>query len=291
MPTKLRTAALLATVLWSAPGCAHRAPKLEAPLGRVVVYRNGVAYFERRATVDGSFSIEVPRARVDDFLKSLTVVDLADQSPLSVSYRTPAATSSASIAMTIELPPGKRDVLITYVTESPSWKPSYRLTLEGDSSAVLQSLAVVDNVSNEAWEDVRVGVGTTSALSFRYDLHTVRMVERQRLESSERLALAPPQGGSTYSAGGTQQRVLANVAMEDFRNIPSGSETSRDYTQVVESSATASDDSAGISLAGTTASETQIHRPRREHQHPELRISQPRVEVRQASRAATPNSG
>ncbi|MGH1344541.1 MAG: hypothetical protein ACRBN8_23480 [Nannocystales bacterium] len=257
MSTKFRTAVLLAAALWGAPGCAHQAPKLEAPLGRVVVYRNGVAYFERRATVDGSFSIEVPRARVDDFLKSLTVIDLADQSPLSVSYRTPGGTSSSSIAMTIELPPGKRDVLITYVTESPSWKPSYRVSLKDDETAVLQSLAVVDNVSNEAWEDVRVGVGTTSALSFRYDLHSVQMVERQRLESSEKLAMAPPKGGSTYSADGTRQRVLANVAMEEFRNIPVGTSTSRDFTAVVEASSTASRDSGGISLAGTTASESK----------------------------------
>lgn len=257
MPTTFRTQLLLAAALWGAPGCAHRAPELEAPLGRVVVYRNGVAYFERRATVDGSFSIEVPRARVDDFLKSLTVIDLADQSPLSVSYQTPGRTSGPSIAMTIELPPGKRDVLITYVTESPSWKPSYRVSLKDDDTAVLQSLAVVDNVSNEAWEDVRVGVGTTSALSFRYDLHTVQMVERQRLESAEKLAKAPPKGGSTYSADGTKQRVLANVAMHEFRNIPAGNSTSRDSIEVVEASAAVSTESAGISLAGTTSAESK----------------------------------
>lgn len=256
MSTKVRISLLIAALLWGAAGCAHPAPKLEAPLGRVVVYRNGVAYFERRAAVDGSFTIEVPRGRVDDFLKSLTVIDLSDQSPLSVSYQTPGGTSSASISMTIELPPGKRNVLITYVTESPSWKPSYRVSLKDDETAVLQSLAVVDNVSNEAWRGVRVGVGTTSALSFRYDLHSVQMVERQRLESSERLAMAPPKGGSTYSSGGTKQRVLANVAMEEFRNLPTGSSTSRDYTQVVEASASVSHDAGGISLAGTTSVES-----------------------------------
>ena len=45
-------------------------------LGRVVVYRNGVAFYERRATVTGgTLTVSVPRDRVDDFLKSLTVVD------------------------------------------------------------------------------------------------------------------------------------------------------------------------------------------------------------------------
>lgn len=266
MSTKLRSLLLLTAVLWGAPACAHHAPKVDAPLGRVIVYRNGVAYFERRATVDGSFSLEVPRARVDDFLKSLTVVDLADGSPLSVSYETPSASSGRSIAMNIVLPPGKRDVLITYVTESPAWKPSYRVMLEEGDKAVLQSLAVVDNVSNESWDAVRVGVGTTSALSFRYDLQSIRMVERQTVDDGQLLAQAPPTGGGAYAVDGGQTRVLANIAldeldvatvsMEEFRNIPPGNPAGRDFTAVVEASATASD-SAGISLAGTTGAETR----------------------------------
>lgn len=258
---------LLATVLCGAAGCAHRAPKVEAPLGRVVVYRNGVAYFERRATVDGSFSLEVPRARVDDFLKSLTVVDLSDGSPLSVSYQTPGRSASPSVTMEIVLPPGERDVLITYVTESPAWKPSYRVMLEGDGTATLKSLAVVDNVSNEAWSGVRVGVGTTSALSFRYDLHSVRMVERETVDEGRLLAQAPPKGGSAYAVDGAKTRVLANLAehdlatdpvdtgrtvsMEEFRNIPVGDTAGRDWTMVVESSATASKDTGGVSVAGS----------------------------------------
>ena len=48
----------------------------DVALGRVVIYRNGVAYYERRATVKGGFlTVSVPRDRVDDFLKSLTVTD------------------------------------------------------------------------------------------------------------------------------------------------------------------------------------------------------------------------
>jgi hypothetical protein len=47
------------------------------------------------------------------------------------------------------------------------------------------------------------------------------------------------------------------VSMEEFRNIPVGNSTGRDFTAVVESSATASYDSAGISLAGTTGAESK----------------------------------
>ena len=49
------------------------------------------------------------------------------------------------------------------------------------------------------------------------------------------------------------------VSMEEFRNIPLGS-TSRDYASVVESSATASRDAAGISVAGSAGTETRSGR-------------------------------
>jgi hypothetical protein len=51
--------------------------------------------------------------------------------------------------------------------------------------------------------------------------------------------------------------VGTTVSMEEFRNIPVGASTSRDFTQVVEASATSMRDSAGISLAGTTGAESK----------------------------------
>ncbi len=51
--------------------------------------------------------------------------------------------------------------------------------------------------------------------------------------------------------------VGTTVSMDEFRNIPVGESAGRDFTQVVEASATASRDSAGISLAGTTSAESK----------------------------------
>ncbi len=253
---RLRILLMAAAIASIASGCAHTdiiaAP--EAPLGRVVVYRNGVAYFERHARVDGSLSLEVPRGRVDDFLKSLTVVDASDGTPLAISYRTPRESAGSVVTMEIELPPGPRDVRITYVTESPAWKPSYRVVLGEDDEATLQSWAVVDNVSGESWDKVRVGVGSTSALSFRYDLHSVRMVQRETIDHGDRLAAAPPTGGSAYAVGGEKQRVLANLSVEELDQVAMAH---RDFTQSVEVSATAARDSAGLSLAGTTGAEAK----------------------------------
>jgi hypothetical protein len=57
----------------------------DAALGRVVIYRNGVAYYERRASLVGdTLSLTVPADRVDDFQKSLTVADAKTRQPQPV---------------------------------------------------------------------------------------------------------------------------------------------------------------------------------------------------------------
>ncbi|MBA3397192.1 MAG: OmpA family protein [Deltaproteobacteria bacterium] len=175
----------------------------DVALGRVVVYRNGVAYYERRATVQGGFlTVSVPRDRVDDFLKSLTVVDAISKQPLPVSIPREQAHDGAYLVMKLQLPSkDKADVVLTYVTEAPAWKPSYRVVVGDKGKVMLEGWAIVDNTSGEDWKGVLVGVGSSSALSFRYDLWSVRQVQRETLADAERFAVAPPTGISPYGGG------------------------------------------------------------------------------------------
>jgi uncharacterized coiled-coil protein SlyX len=195
-------------------GCATRAPiRTEAALGKVVVYRNGVAYFERRAVVDdGTLRLTVPADRVDDFLKSLKIVDAKTGQSLPVSFKTMDGGSSDA-EMIISVPgKGRRELLVTYVTDSPSWKPSYRLELgKAKGRGQIEAWAVVDNVSGEDWKHVTIGVGSTSALSFKYDLHSVRLVERETLGDEQRLGQAPPTGGSPYAVASTETPVVGTL--------------------------------------------------------------------------------
>jgi hypothetical protein len=209
-------------------GCAATLPRpiqTDAALGRVVVYRNGVAYFERRAVVHGDrFALEVPAERLDDFLKSLSVVDARSGNAVPISFPTLDHAEGTTTVM-VELPkPGDYDLRISYVTESQAWKPTYRLKLNPKGPAELQSWAVVDNVSGEDWKRVAVGVGSTSALSFKYDLQSVRYVERETLSDTAELGLAPPTGGSSYAVASKELRVLGNFgadAVDDLKKTDS----------------------------------------------------------------------
>lgn len=179
--------------------------KSDTTLGRVVVYRNGVAYFERYAEVQGdSLKLNVPHDKVDDFLKSLTVVDATTGEPAPISYPSLSTTGSSTIDMKVGV--GKNGaphkLRLSYVTEAPSWKPSYRVTVGKGGKVDLQGWAIVDNTSGEDWKDVRLGVGASSAMSFRFDLKGLRIVERETLQENDLFAQAPPMGAASYGSGG-----------------------------------------------------------------------------------------
>jgi hypothetical protein len=189
---------LFAAVITMLSACANHGTYVEASdaaLGRVVVYRNGIAYYERQAHVDGdTLTLAVPHDKVDDFLKSLTVKHAATGETVPISYPTLGASREDVVDMAIKLPKkGPHDLIITYITEAPAWKPSYRVVVSDDGMEV-QGWAIVDNTSGEDWEAVKVGVGSSSALSFRYDLRSIVNVHRQTLGDQHRFAQAPPTG-------------------------------------------------------------------------------------------------
>jgi hypothetical protein len=195
--------------LLSSTGCASTLTthvESKASLGRVVVYRNGIAYFERAAEVRGdTLELSVPGDKVDDFLKSLTVIDAETKKPVPISYpTTPPGSETGLVAMKIQLQePGSearpKKLLLTYVTEAPSWKPSYRVVLGDNGKVELEAWAIVDNTSGEDWRSVQLGVGSSSALSFRFDLHSVRTVQREMLAPTDLFAQAPPTGAPVYA--------------------------------------------------------------------------------------------
>ncbi len=230
-PTTLTAATVIALAGIGCGGGPASYVRSETVLGRVVIYRNGVAYFERSATVDGdTLRLSVPAERVDDFLRSLTVFDADTGQPAPVAYPTAGARQGGSnlIDMKIGLSGAAPHRLkLSYVTESPSWKPSYRLVMDKPGRVEVQAWAVVDNTSGEDWNRVKLGVGSSSAMSFRYDLHTVRTVERETLRSNDLFAQAPPVGGATYGQVGGTTPVLAELSDSSLASETAGDDGNR----------------------------------------------------------------
>jgi len=93
-------------------GCAgesrSRYPSAESPLQlkRVVLYRNGIGYFERAGEVEGDvLTIKVRKDQINDLLKSLTVVERSSGRAVSVSM--PLDPQSWANAALATLQPGR----------------------------------------------------------------------------------------------------------------------------------------------------------------------------------------
>lgn len=181
MDTRVRTI-LLAALFFA--GCGG-APASNIRLRQVVLYQNGVGYFERAGRVGPQgLSLRVNAHEIDDVLTTLTVVDRsASGRALTPSAVVPPADREARGAHSISIGLGGdvRDVLVAYATPTSAWRASYRVVLpdgDGVGNAVVQGWAVVDNTTAEDWRDVELVLATAAPLSFAVDLRTPRIVPR-----------------------------------------------------------------------------------------------------------------
>ncbi len=120
-------------------GAAESALKLD----RVVLYRNGIGYFERSGEVDGDvLTIKVRKDQVNDLLKSLTVVDRANGKAVSVSMPLdPKSWANAAIAT---LAPGRGNL-----AEVLDALRGTRVTLSTTDGSVTGRITLVEELVNE----------------------------------------------------------------------------------------------------------------------------------------------
>ncbi|MCA9684527.1 MAG: DUF4139 domain-containing protein, partial [Myxococcales bacterium] len=76
------------------------------------------------------------------------------------------------------------NLTVSYVVSAPMWKPAYRLVVPEGRKPLLQGWAVVDNVSGEDWQQIRLSLTSGAPIAFRYDLHTPREVYRSDMTRS-----------------------------------------------------------------------------------------------------------
>jgi hypothetical protein len=93
---------------------------------------------------------------------------------------------------------GKRHVRVGYVVENPIWKTSYRLVLDKDGKALLQGWAVVENPTDEDWNNCRMTLVSGRPVSFRMDLYQPLYVQRPVVEPELFASLRP----QVYGTGG-----------------------------------------------------------------------------------------
>jgi hypothetical protein len=242
MSTKARfisIAALLAGAGLSL-GCA-RGPDIEATglgLKRVVIYRNGVGYFEREGHVDtDQVSFRVRNEKVGDFLATLAVIEKGGSSVRSASF--PVAVDKqddadedddsegdARFQVLLKPPPAKKkakkdkletvkltldgkehDLIVGYVAETPVWRPSYRLVInpsgaagKGPSTADLQAWGIVQNLSGEDWKGITLSLVAGAPLAFQSTLEKAVIPERPIVTDQGEVINSVPTGETSLNS-------------------------------------------------------------------------------------------
>lgn len=199
-------ALFLANILLS--GCA--APLADGPskslrLSNVVLYQNGLGYFERTGELKTErLALRLREREVDDVLKSVVVIEQglgANETPATVSALLPRSGRGDGPEEPTELelvfsPKPRHPVSIAYAVPTAAWKATYRIILptkeQKERRALLQAWALIDNIGDEDWNDVHVTLATGSPLSYSSDLRSPTMIERPQLKG-----IYGPQSGAT----------------------------------------------------------------------------------------------
>ena len=102
---------------------------------------------------------------------------------------------------------GERHVKIGYIVETPVWKTSYRLILS-DKQAQLQGWAIVENQTDNDWNEVELSLVSGRPISFIQDLYQPLYVPRPVVQPQLFASLRP----QTYEGG-----LQSNRPVEKFR--------------------------------------------------------------------------
>ncbi len=86
----------------------------------------------------------------------------------------------------------KRTVRVGYVLDNPIWKTSYRLIMDKDGKGHLQGWALVENVSDDDWNNVRMVLVSGRPISYQMDLYAPLYVPRPIVEPELFASLRPP---------------------------------------------------------------------------------------------------
>jgi hypothetical protein len=153
------------------------------PVKRVVLYKNGVGYFEHTARVHGTqdLSIDFTTAQLNDVLKSLTAVDLGDGRVSSVRYNSIAPLDER--LKSLRLPFGEQVTQAEYL----SALRGARVEVRNGSATATGRLLSVETVHKQRgkddYQDVTTFAIVTDAGEMRnFDLGpgtSVRIAERE----------------------------------------------------------------------------------------------------------------
>lgn len=104
---------------------------------------------------------------------------------------------------------GERSLFVSYISETPIWKTTYRIVLSSKNPPLLQGWAVVDNTVGEDWDNVELSLVAGAPQSFIQNLSQPYYARRPIVPLPEAVNITPQTFESTLIPGGP--RLMGSV--------------------------------------------------------------------------------
>ncbi|MFZ0955658.1 MAG: DUF4139 domain-containing protein, partial [Candidatus Sulfotelmatobacter sp.] len=86
---------------------------------------------------------------------------------------------------------GERDLLVSYISEVPVWKSTYRIVIPNEGKPLLQGWAIVDHTVGEDWKNVELALVAGAPQSFVQELSQPYYTRRPVVPLPENAMLSP----------------------------------------------------------------------------------------------------
>lgn len=153
---------------------------------------------------------------------------------------------------------GEREVMVSYISEVPVWKSTYRIVLpKAPANPFLQGWAIVDNTVGEDWNEVKLSLVSGTPQSFIQNISQPYYTRRPVIPLPESVMLTPqaheanmpagrittpyavrgivggvPGGVAGGSAGGMMSGVIGGAGMGPSPKLPEELEEAEESTEV-----------------------------------------------------------
>ncbi len=95
---------------------------------------------------------------------------------------------------------GERDLLVSYISEVPVWKSTYRIVVPNEGKPLLQGWAIVDNTVGEDWKNVELSLVAGAPQSFVQELSQPYYTRRPVVGLPQNALLTPQTHEATMEA-------------------------------------------------------------------------------------------
>lgn len=171
-------------------------------------------------------------------VRSVRLVDDGTRRDLS-EFASATASTRRRDAKTITVTsdgPNQREMVVSYTISAPIWKTTYRVVLSKEGRPFFQGWAIVDNVSDEDWNNVQLSLVSGTPISFIQPIQQPFYRYRPVVPIPNDLRLDPqtyepgePVSGAETTLNTTGQSLSTTVSPRQVRELPSNAINSQQF--------------------------------------------------------------